>query len=48
MVLVNNKLTNVHKSLGVALAIAFVVLDVAWCKQSYRFEFLGEHSFSDI
>ena len=32
MVLVNSKLTNVHKALGVFLLIAFLVLDVAWCR----------------
>jgi phosphatidylinositol glycan class M len=48
LVLVNSKLTNIHKALGVFLALGFVVLDVAWCRQSYRFEFLGEHSLMDI
>jgi hypothetical protein len=48
MVLVGNKLTSTYKWIGGLLAVMFVLLDASWCKQAYRFEFLGEHSFADI
>lgn len=48
MVLIGNKLTSTYKYLGIFFAVMFIVLDVSWCRQSYRFEFLGEHSFSEI
>lgn len=48
MVLIHNKLSKEHRLIGVILAISFVVLDINWCRQSYLFEFLGQHSFSDI
>jgi phosphatidylinositol glycan class M len=48
MVLVNNKLTNVHKWTGIILVPMFIFFDFYWCRQSYRFEFLGEQAFTDI
>lgn len=48
MVLVNNKLTNTKKYIGMALTLGFVVFDANWNRASYRFEFAGEHSFKDI
>jgi phosphatidylinositol glycan class M len=48
MVLVNNKLTSSKKYLGMVLTIAFVLFDANWNRASYRFEFAGEHAFSDI
>ena len=48
MILVNNNITKQYKYLGIALGILFVVFDAAWLNQSYKFEFLGEHTFSQI
>lgn len=48
MVLVNNKLTNTKKYMGIFLSVLFVVFDVNWGRASYNFEFAGEHAFKDI
>jgi phosphatidylinositol glycan class M len=48
MVLVNNKLTNTKKYIGMALTLGFVLFDANWNRASYRFEFAGEHAFKDI
>ena len=37
-----------RKLLSVGMLAMFLFLDMLWCQQSYRFEFLGEHTISQI
>lgn len=47
-VLVGNRLTKEYLARGIILSVLFAVFDFYWLRQSFLFEFAGQHTFSWI